>query len=200
MDEEVVFYNDLYSGNPDIWTKEYRDETAYLILSQHILIPKTLLDIGCGSGHTIEYFSERLSQIDCYGVDLSDVAIELAKKRVPEATFVSGSYTEVEMPYCDVVLLMGIAEHFEDLVGSLRGLKEYGKHIYIESPNCLSYIPDSVPGFRTTAELVGANTSAQREWHITRDSWEDKIREAGLKIIKGYTGPTPETEFIWVLK
>lgn len=197
QNSEVEFYNDVYRGKPDKWDLEWRDKFAFYVLSRYISNPGTLLDIGCGNGHTIEYFSERWPDTSCYGVDLSDVAIEFAKERVPDAEFISGSFEEmyVETPPKDVVLLMGVAEHFPNLVDSLRNLKKYGELIYLESPNCLGYSDDKQEGFRETYKGAG-----QVEWHLRRSSWEDRITRAGLNIVSSWPGPTPTTEFIWVLR
>ncbi len=199
MDAVVEFYNDIYSGKPTKWDAEYRDEVAFYVISQHIQEPDTLLDIGCGNGHTIEYFSKLWPDTEYYGVDLSDVAIGFARERVPEANFICASYEDADVPLCDVAILMGVAEHFEELIDSLSELKKYGKLIYIESPNCLFYSDNKEEGFRVTGKLVGTNTG-QSEWHLTRSTWEGTIRHAGLEIVKGYAGPTPETGFIWMLK
>jgi SAM-dependent methyltransferase len=199
MDGVVEFYNKIYSGNPKKWDVDYRDETAFYVLSKHTEQPETFLDIGCGNGHTIEYFSKLWPDTEYYGVDLSDVAIGFAKERIPEANFICASYEDADVPLCDVVILMGVAEHFEDLCDSLSDLKKYGKLIYIESPNCLGYSDNNEEGFRVTTKLVGANIY-QCEWHLTRNTWEGSIRHAGLEIVQGYHGPTPETEFVWVLK
>ena len=199
MDGAVEFYNKIYSDNPAKWDVEYRDEVAFYVLSQHTQEPKTFLDIGCGNGHTIEYFSKRWPDTEYYGIDLSDVAINFAKERIPEANFIRTSYEDADVPLCEVVVLMGVAEHFENLRGSLSDLKKYGKLIYIESPNCLSYSENKEEGFRVTGELIG-NPTHQSEWHLTRNTWEGSIRHAGLEIVKGYEGLTPETEFIWMLK
>lgn len=193
---EVEFYNDVYRGKPDKWNLEWRDKFAFDVLSRRIRKPGTLLDIGCGNGHTIEYFNGRWPDTAYYGIDLSDVAIEFAKERVSEAAFICGTFENlyVETPPKDVVLLMGVAEHFPDLVGSLSNLKKYGKVIYLESPNCLEYSDNKGEGFRETHEGTG-----QVEWHLRRDTWEDRITEAGLSIIDSWLGLTPKTEFVWVL-
>jgi len=46
-----------------------------------------MLDIGCGSGHTIEKFSSSWPETKMYGIDLSSIAVGIAQKRVPNARF-----------------------------------------------------------------------------------------------------------------
>ena len=195
MDERIGFYNKIYSDKPDKWDLDWRDKFAFYVLQRHTEEPESLLDIGCGNGHTIEFFNKRWPATTYYGVDLSDEAIRIAKERVPNAFFSCDTFEEfVCYPPRDVVVLMGVAEHFENLVPSLRRLKEFGKLIYIESPNCLAY-SGKEEGFRRTDNVLG-----QPEWHLKRSTWEQKIGFAGLEIVESYPGLAPTTEFIWMLK
>jgi SAM-dependent methyltransferase len=196
LDGRIDFYNKVYSDRPDMWDLEWRDKFAFYVLSRHTEKPESLLDIGCGNGHTIDFFSKRWPDTTYYGVDLSDMAIEIAKGRVPSAFFSCSTFEDlVSYPPKDVVVLMGVAEHFEDLVPSLRRLKSFGKLIYIESPNCLLDSDNKEEGFRATNNVLG-----QPEWHLRRSTWEQYIKFAGLEIVESYPGPTDTTEFIWMLK
>ena len=195
MDGQVEFYNKIYSENSDVWSQEWRDLFAWYAISRHIEQPESLLDIGCGVGHTIEYLSEKWPDTEFTGIDLSDVAIEVAKEKVPGADFIAGDYQVRQWKMFDVVVLMGVIEHFKDLVKALWELKEFGKLIYLEAPNCLDYSDDKKEGFRETDEGSG-----QLEWHLTRRSWEERIAFAGLEIVESLPGLSLPTEFVWVLK
>jgi len=157
-----------------------------------------MLDIGCGNGHTIQYFKKHWPNTLYYGVDLSPVAIELAKERVPDAEFIAGDYKELTL-HCDLVTVMGVAEHFENLVDGLKSLKEYGNLIYLEVPDCLwmgklNGSPNNEEGFRETFK-----GGLQVEWHLKRRTWEERIRMAGLEIVE-YSAGSDAFEFVWVLK
>jgi len=195
MDGKVEFYNKIYSDKPDKWDLDWRDKFAFYILSLHTEEPATFLDIGCGNGHTIEYFSKRWPGTIYTGIDLSDEAIRVCGERTVDAEFIRTTYEELDLPILEVVVLMGVAEHFEDLVPSLLRLKKFGKLIYIESPNCLAYSDNKEEGFRTTNNEIG-----QPEWHLRRSTWEQQIKFADLEIIGSYPGPTMTTKFVWVLK
>jgi trans-aconitate methyltransferase len=159
--------------------------------------PKTVLDIGCGNGHTIDYFYRRWKATQFTGLDLSGVAIKLAQGRYPYARFMVGSVGEVELPQFDLITLLGVAEHFEDLQGLLSECKKLligGGMMYIEVPNCLSYSESKVEGFRRLS--FG---SRQKEWHLSRQSWQQELEKAGLKVIASITGPTAYSEFVWIL-
>lgn len=65
----------------------------------------TILDIGCGSGITARNLADRSYSV--IGVDLSESLIEIARRRVPEATFHVGSFVEMDVPSCVAVCAIG---------------------------------------------------------------------------------------------
>ena len=182
MDEEVARYNKIYTDKPNKWASVARNNLAYSLLSKYDV--ETLLDIGCGNGHTIEFFREHWPNTMYYGIDLSDVAIDIAKEKMPDVWFMTGDYMNYTViPHCDVVLVMGVVEHFEDLVDGLKSLKDYGTMIYLEVPDCLRMgaingSDNYDEGFRET--YLGG---LQVEWHLKKSSWEDVIELAGFDIL-----------------
>ena len=187
---DAEFYNLVYLTNPYKWESESRDDFAYEQVREYK--PKSVIDIGCGNGHTLKYFSERMDA-EFYGTDLSDEAVWLANHNLPGKYYV-GDFMDLELPHCDLALCMGVAEHFENLVDFLVKLGNTADIIYLEVPNCLSYSDSKEEGFRMTNE-----GSDQEEWHLTHDSWEKRIGYAGLEILKTIQGQTKATEFVWIL-
>ena len=154
------------------------------------------MDYGCGNGHMLAYIRDFAPENYYYGLDISEVALRLAKAKVKEGTF----FTELpddDVKY-DIIIIMGTAEHLEDPQATLleisKSLADNGI-IYLEVPNCLSYSDSNIEGFRKTNQ-----GSDQVEWHLKRSSWENIINYAGLEIIENIKGPSPTYEFIWVLK
>jgi len=191
---EVEFYNNIFRNKPDKWANAVRDMVAFAVLSRNVPEPRSLLDFGCGNGHALAYFKSRWPNLECAGVDISDVALGLAAERLPDAEF----YQEIPPEKWDVITIMGVAEHFEDVPAELRRIAEHlaqGGVIYLEAPNCLSYSHNKEEGFRQTY-----NGSGQNEWHWKRETWEQNIQQAGLEIVKGYISPNPFWEFIWILR
>lgn len=191
---EVEFYNDIYRRDPQKWGRAIeRDVVAFGLVSQEIEEPESMLDYGCGNGHTLAFFKEKWPDTKMAGVDISDVALELAKERVPD-----GKFSQTIKGMWDVITIMGVAEHFIDPLQKLHGIGHYhlsdGGIIYLEVPNCLAYSDDKTEGFRKTYK--GAD---QMEWHWKRSTWEDEIKRAGLKISKRYWGLVPAWGFIWIL-
>jgi SAM-dependent methyltransferase len=190
---EVEFYNKIYSDNPLVWDAPQRDAQAYIALSRHIDKPDTLLDIGCGNGHTIRYLMYFWKDTAYCGIDYSDEAIRVAKYRVPEADFYCTSFEEFPEELFDVVTVMGVAEHFYDLPLFFSRLRKFSKLAYIECPNCLATSDSCEEGYRRGG-------SDQMEWHLRKETWEGIIKDAGWQITDSIKGEIPAVEFIWVMK
>lgn len=195
-------YNTIFRNKPTKWASNGRNAFAFNHLSQYGE-PKRMLDVGCGNGHTIQYFSAPWKHTEFWGVDLSDEAIRLAKERVPQAHFVRGficAFPEEhpEVKDFDLVTLLGVIEHFSNPRTGLEKiatlLSPKGR-VYIEAPNCLAASPDQGEGFR-----VLANGSGQWEWHYKRETWEGIFTRSGYKIVANIKGPGQLTEFVWVLE
>jgi trans-aconitate methyltransferase len=194
-------YNKFYKRNPEKWTSDERDEVTYQNIAGYLKqIPWTVLDIGCGNGHTIAYLHKKWPETDFAGIDLSPEAIAIAKKKAPSAQFFEGFLDKIKSDrQFDVVILLGVAEHFEDIVPNLilvRKLINHNGIAYIEVPNCIAY-PTSAPveGFRRVE--FG---SRQTEWHLLRETWEKHLSDAGLEIVQSLNGPHDPPEFIWIVK
>lgn len=65
----------------------------------------TVLELGCGSGITARTLTDRGYTVT--GIDLSESLINMARKRVPEATFRIGSFVDMEVPPCIAVCAIG---------------------------------------------------------------------------------------------
>lgn len=191
-------YNAFYLDSPNRWASASHDEYVYKTVAPYGPAVN-LLDIGCGNGHTLQYFSERWTKSRCVGVDLSDVAIELAQKRLPSGTFICEFWETSALVNFDMVLCVGTAEHFPDPLAGLKRLHDAltdDSIAYLEAPNCIGYPgAKQEEGFRRIQ--IG---SRQTEWHLYRDSWEVLIDKAGLNIRQSKTGPTIYSEFVWILE
>lgn len=55
---------------------------------------KRVLDVGCALGDLYKYFLKKKIEVDYTGIDLMPEFIEIAQKRYPEASFISGNISE----------------------------------------------------------------------------------------------------------
>jgi SAM-dependent methyltransferase len=204
LDQTKEEYDGFFRSDPLRWDDSKKDRYALDLIALYLWAtkqdaPKTMLDVGCGSGHTIEYFSHTWPGTKMHGLDLSDVAIEFAEKRVPQGQFTADSLEDVILTRTfELVTLMGVLEHFPDparALGKIRELLSPNGIVYVEVPNCIAYArSERFEGFRPS------NTkNKQWEWHLFRESWEEIIRSAGFCINLAIKGPRLGIEFIWIL-
>ena len=194
-------YDDYYTENPNKWDTVDRDRFCFDVMSKYDI--GNILDVGCGNGHLLKYFKENAG-VECAGVDMSPVACELARKKVPSADIRCGVLSEVDFgSLFDAVVLLGVIEHLdmEDVghtksLADIRALMKPDGVLYIEAPNCIAY-PKSEhhEGFRQLNQ-----GSRQFEWHLLRPTWEKIFQDAGFEIIESIKSPVIQWEFIWVLK
>ncbi len=73
-----------------------------------------LLDVGCGLGTFLHYMSD--DNWELYGVDLSEKALEVARRVVPEATLTISAFEDDFHPQVqfDCVTLIAVLEHTKD--------------------------------------------------------------------------------------
>lgn len=194
MDNKAKFYDDIYLANPGKWTNAIRDIFAMNSLERYVSNPARMLDYGCGNGHTLDLFSAYWKDTHFSGVDISKIGLKLAAAHVPKGEF----FTELPDEKWNVITIMGVAEHFEDIEEELRRIGEHlvpGGYMYVEVPNCLEMSDNPEEGFRRTDNAIG-----QTEWHLRRETWEAKIDNIGLTVVERITGPNKLVEFIWILR
>jgi SAM-dependent methyltransferase len=197
----ITEYDKYFKDNPTKWANKTglrRDRLAAGIITEYINKPKRIVDVGCGNGHTLKHFGRVYPEAKLYGLDISPVACKLASLNVRRATIATGFVEDFELGFTfDLILCMGVAEHFQDIELGLRAMKRLLSKkgaLYLEVPNNLNYSVGEA-GYRRLS--VG---SRQMEWHLSRLVWEDIIRLCGFEIIRAEKGDHPAWEFVWMLK
>jgi len=197
MPDVIIEYDRMYSENPTRWDIKEIDEQRFEALAEYENTGNKILDIGCGSGHTLAYFAERWKDKQYYGIDWSQVAVRHAAPRLPDMDIRCETLEACKLKQMNIVILGGVAEHFENLPHSLRFVKKIASNdgiVFMEVPNCISYSGAHGEGFYKT------KANGQTEWHMTRQRWEEVLHENGFEIIKSITGKKVYNEFIWILK
>lgn len=196
-------YDLIYLERPERWTDAKRDEFAFKCLSDALHEePYKLLDLGCGNGHTLAFFADRWKKTKYHGIDLSKIAIKLAKAKVPQAELYAArlddfdpyNYYEHFGPF-NCILIMGVAEHFADIVKELKIVRDNltkNGCVYLEVPNVLRLSGRPDEGWY--------ESSHQYEWHLRRETWEKHILDAGFYMDERIVGPSVFCEFVWILK
>jgi SAM-dependent methyltransferase len=95
---ERSVYQQLAEVEDSHWWFVYRRKLiAYLLERSGVTIGKAALDIGCGTGGNLPFLKNYCTEAS--GIDLSRDAIELARKKYPENTFVEGNINDLTKLY-----------------------------------------------------------------------------------------------------
>ena len=77
----------------------------------------SVLDVGCATGALIKYLKQRFADMHFVGVDVSGELISIAKKKVPNASFLVGGVHDLQSivdEKFDVVLCFGVIGIFDE--------------------------------------------------------------------------------------
>ena len=121
---------ETFELHAQVETKHWWFRARARILQQLVraLVPpgdgQLVLEVGCGTGGTLAVLADEYS---CCGLDPSEVAVALARKRFPKVEFRRG-YAPLDVMDLQartrVVLLLDVLEHLEDDGGFLRNLMQ----------------------------------------------------------------------------
>ena len=113
-----------------------------------------VVDLGCGSG----IWARALVDVgyEVAGSDISSAMIELARERVPEASFQVVSFVDVDIPQCGAVTALGeVFNYLFDSSNGKRSLRSLFRRVFKAlNPGAL-FILDVAEPIRQAAEQQG---------------------------------------------
>ena len=124
--EFAKYYDLIYSF------KNYKKEALRvkeLVSKYKVSTGKDLLDVGCGTGHHLEYLKD---EFYCMGVDISDEILEVAKRNVKGVTFAQADMTRLNLgKQFDVITCLfssiGYVKTYANLERTLEGFARHLK-------------------------------------------------------------------------
>ena len=147
MDYKKVYTKDYFSGKTSFfWRLGYGKFAGFYFnnmfkpVAEHIKKIKTgkVLDVGCAYGFMLQKFPDSFQK---FGTDVSEYAIDEAKKRLPSAVYNVGS-AENKLPFkenfFDMILFNDVIEHLENPKVALENISRVlkkGGVLYITTPN-----------------------------------------------------------------
>lgn len=136
VDQERYWDTWQESKSITAWSQA-RAAVILTLLRELNLTSPNILDLGCGNG----WFTEQLAAFGkATGTDLSLKAMEAAKRRFPNSTFIGGNLFEVELPqaHYDVVVSQQVIAHVVDQPGYVdraASLLRLRGHLILTTPN-----------------------------------------------------------------
>jgi SAM-dependent methyltransferase len=113
-------------ANPTLHVEDsaWKAQQVLKMLNANSLQPSSICEVGCGAGEILTVLSRSLPEVaEFVGYEISPDAYEACEPREhSRLKFVLGDFAEVTDRYFDLVLVMDVVEHIEDVYGFLRSL------------------------------------------------------------------------------
>jgi 2-polyprenyl-3-methyl-5-hydroxy-6-metoxy-1,4-benzoquinol methylase len=161
---------------------------------QHRTDTLRVLDVGCGTGLSLDFFKEAHPNIETHGVDMSPDAAKQAGAGGHKV--LCGLFEELALPqnYYDIVYASHIIEHVADPVGfaqKAHSVLRPGGVFFLETMNI-----DSVDA-RLFKEVHWGGYHVPRHWHFfNRDTLVALSEKTGFNFLEAAYLTTP---VIWML-
>ena len=135
-EEKNFYHNNKIVVNEGI---SIRHNSVFDVLQRLDLREKKVVDLGCGTGHIVNWLIET-AKAKATGYDLSCDHIEHGKKLYPELPVFCKSLYNVAATSYDLVILTDVIEHLRisdhvKLVAKLQELSAVGSYIYVNHPS-----------------------------------------------------------------
>jgi len=178
-----IYTDGTYLANNPGWHEEDADwkggKIAEILRRNHVQ-PRTIGEVGCGSGAVLEAVSKKLGgAVECVGYDISPQAAEIAGKRAKQnLRFVHGNLLESSAEPFDVLLAIDVIEHIEDCIGFARALRSRGRDKVFHIPLDLS-----VQSVLRASPLMQTRREVGHIHYFTKETALATLTDAGLEIV-----------------
>jgi cyclopropane fatty-acyl-phospholipid synthase-like methyltransferase len=136
------YFDGAYLAHNPTWHAEHSPTKARWIddlLRRNRLEPKTIAEIGCGSGEILVELKKRRPDARFTGFEISPQAYAICSaKQAPGLEFRLGDLLEEQSARFDLLLAIDVFEHVPDYLGFLKALKGKAEHVLFHIPLDLS--------------------------------------------------------------
>ncbi len=147
--------------------------------------PKTILDIGCGGGATIQNLLKRYPEAQIVGVDFSEVAVELSTKLNKDA--INKGQVKIlkatleNLPFkndsFDLVLSINTYFFWDDFITGLEAIKKV-----LKNNGTMLLLGDSYKGVDLTEDVQEINRNYQLKLK-SPEEFKSALKKLGFKDI-----------------
>ena len=181
MDATIYSDGTYLRNNPDWHADDSAWKAAHIarLIARHSLAPRSVVEIGCGSGEVLIELSKRIPEgAQFTGFDISPNAYTLcSRKAADHLEFQLGDLLETDRTF-DLALAVDVFEHVEDCFGFVRKLRGRAKHKIYHIPLDLSVQSLARPG-----KLLSMRRSAGHIHYFSRDTALALLEDTGHRVI-----------------
>lgn len=180
---ETTNYNKHINSNP-IQKKlinNFYNEVYSLLFPLKV---KSILDVGCGEGITLDNFRKKKIGEKLYGIDYSDEALKIGRKIYPYLNLKKGDIYDIKEKNnsFDLVMATEVLEHLDNPQKALKELIRVSKkYVLLSVPNEPFFIGAN---FLRGKYLKSFGNHPEHINHWTFISFRNFLKKNGLKIKK----------------
>ena len=140
---DQLYTNGTYLKNNPGWHEEeskWKADLVFDFIKKFNIPAGRVIEVGCGSGVILAQLAKRLGPASVLkGYDISPQAIQIAvKKETERLKFFLGDVAAMGGENADLILVIDVAEHVDDIYSFLRVLRPSGRHFIFHIPLDLS--------------------------------------------------------------
>lgn len=153
--------------------------------------PKSILDLGCGSGQLSEFIYNSYKPSKYTAVDISQTAIDMAKNnRSKKIDWIVGDAFDLKIKEkYDLVYIGDLVEHVDSDIDFLNKVKGYGKNLLIRIPLERVLINDILRILKITDEYKRFEHQFGHVHHYSINDFDKLLKRCDLKVIKRTINP-----------
>lgn len=178
-----IYSDGTYLANNPGWHEEdapWKATKIVEILRRNGIEPRTVAEIGCGSGAVLESVSKALgSAARCVGYDISPQAAQIASKRAnANLSYLHADLLAANAQPFDVLLAIDVIEHVEDCIGFVRKLKPLAREKVFHIPLDLS-----VQSVLRATPILQTRHDVGHIHYFTKETALATLTDAGLEVV-----------------
>ena len=181
-----IYTDGSYLRRNPTWHAEdsrWKADHVFEILRKNRIAPMTVCEVGYGAGEVLHQLHGLMpDNVTFSGYEISPQAYEMARpKSKDRLSYHLKDLLEERDARFDVVLVIDVLEHVEDIYGFLRGLHPKGRHAVFHIPLDLS-----VYSVLRTTHIIDERRRTGHIHYFTKETALATLRDAGYEILDHY--------------
>ncbi len=192
---DQLYTGGTYLKNNPGWHQEgskWKADLVFDFIKRFNIPVGQVIEVGCGAGEILVQLEKQLGPASVLkGYDISPQAIQIAKEKETEQLhFFLGEFAKIYSDKADLILVIDVVEHVDDIYSFLRALNAAGR-------NFIFHIPLDISG-RTILKphvMLQQRTSVGHIHYFTEETALWLLKDTGY-ITEGFIYTKPEIDLV----